>query len=477
VKSLYPYIIIILLIFFGFYLIFERVRIFVFQLTKSIVIEDWLRKLIPTSVSLLIVLFTYLWIKSPQTQGQESQFSQPTTNIPSGSMPTPEPGRLPKVSQQEQGRSEKILTTSNEIAKPYTAEPETALPILRPCIIDQNTGQPVKGAHIKIGTKESISDDKGAFALKASSGKDQDDFIQIRHTDYEPLFLTLTDPILASSANIKVQKRKRLIVLEFEYSGSTNSIRGSIRTIRNSIESRLTNCQEIVLLAEAKRDQIVERLYKYQEDRALYDSGTLAKVGNFLGATHGVFGSISELEDGIILECKLIDLESARMIESARVLLDKGNAWERSLFDKGSSYLADLLISKLTRVIILYPEPGTLSSRQIAVKGYALYLPVRWTLWITILPEGINSKHYPQKRVTVSDSGQWVAPSVSVGEINISIKQQRFNIYAVMTDEEYTKRFDAYLSRGENEGIDLGETRNNHYRILEHVYVIRSSER
>jgi hypothetical protein len=261
------------------------------------------------------------------------------------------------------------------------------------------------------------------------------------HPEYVSRFLRFEE--LSAKSEVKMAPKMRLIVIEF---GDRSD--DFLKNLRTAMEARFAHCHEVELLAEQKRDQVVTELYKCQEGRALYDPGTLKKVGNFRGATHGIFGSVAAHGDELKIECSLIDLETARTKVAAKVLAET-----KSDVDAIGQTLTDRLLAELAEVKILWPVDEAEVGRNIPVAGYGLFLPRSWTPWLSVLPRK-TALHYFQLRMTVKDDGQWFASSVQIGDERTH-PPVRFEVYALLADPKATTAIEEYHQQTSNDGLEL----------------------
>lgn len=332
----------------------------------------------------------------------------------------------------------------------------------------QDQPSPVSGATIRVGQSQVLSDDQGLFQVPLYPFPKMDSLVQVSHGSHVTRFLRYDDPIVSAHKQIELTPKMRIIVLEAGDSTILQPDDNRQDIIRSNLEGNL-ECSEIELLADAAlRDDIVQRLYQYQEGRALYDTRTIQKVGDFHGATHGVFWSVKRQVNSLQLECKLVSFKTANIVKSVFVQLENEN-----LLSDASAYLAGLLLAQLAEIKILSPKTGTSCGHGLPVEGYALYKPKTWALWLTLLPEG-NHRHYPQLKITVQADGSWFASAVYVGPEERVTRAAPFRIYAVLADPQYTKKFSEYLEHGTDKGIEFDPNDNLHYRILDNIKVTRT---
>lgn len=349
-------------------------------------------------------------------------------------------------------------------------EPSSNIPNLPGQVIARDEyGQvvPLPGVTLKLGQNQTLSDGRGQFQLPLYPIPKSDSLLQVLHDAYVTRFMRYDDPLISAHKPIELTPKMRIIVVEAAVNAVLQTGDSRLNVIRSNLESQL-RCNEIEMLADdALREDVIGRLYKNQEGRALYDSRTLQKVGDFHGATHGVFWSVERQTGGLRLECKLVSFKTTQIVQSVSVRLEN-----ESLLTDASLYLADLLLAQLAEIKILSPKTGTICTRILPVEGYALYQPKTWTLWLTLLPEG-NHRHYPQLKITVQNDGSWFASAVYVGADEPITRTMPFRIYAVLTDPDYTRRITDYLAHNKDEGIEFSPNDAQHYRILDNLRVMR----
>jgi hypothetical protein len=337
-------------------------------------------------------------------------------------------------------------------------------------VVDRDRSVPIPAAQILLGSGAAQTDPQGAFRLAVPQDPLPQEFLRVRHGDYVNRFLTYAQ-FQRHGGSVMMAPKMRVIVVEFDGTRHGQPLAPYARDVRRILEDRLVGSHICLTLAEDKRDEVVQKLYAYQQDRALYDKATLAKVGNFYGATHGVFGSATRRGDVVMLECQLIDLSTARLAQSATLSVRVDQARLDATFPAAVDALADRLLARFAELAILWPESGTRCSRQIVVSGSTVGLPASWTVWLTLVPSG-NSRHYPQRPVTAEEDGRWLAPEVYVGSEQAGDRGHPFELFAILTDAQASNAFQEYLSSGRDDGVDL-LTLTGQHRILDHISLTR----
>jgi hypothetical protein len=220
------------------------------------------------------------------------------------------------------------------------------------------------------------------------------------------------------------------------------------------------------LTAGKERDDVLRQLYDYQEKGALYDPATLSRVGNFHGATHGIFWTLVTDHDSFTLECKLINLSTAKIEHTAEARFESSVSK-----DSAAAYLGDMLLAQLAEGRILTPTGKVV--RSFSVRGYSHYWPKSWTLWITMLPEH-NAMQFPQQRLSPNSDHSWYAPAVYAGPEGRLAQSMRLEMYALLTDPEYANVIQSYLDKQSTTGLDINSWNKQRYRVLDHVQLIRT---
>lgn len=358
----------------------------------------------------------------------------------------------------------------------------TASPSTSPCgrtllghIVQKNGPEPVSGAKIKVGQAEAISNADGSFQVPLCSPPADDTLVRISHADYMNSFHRLDDFTLGNPVKVELEPKLRIIVLDAGEKGTLELNQDQQNVITSNLESQL-ECDEIGVFAEGNlRSQIIDKLHQFQEERALYDPKTLQRVGEFHGATHGVFYSARRQGGGFQLDSKLVSFKTGRIEKTASIIFEKDDQ-----FSDASLYLANILLSQLAEIEILSPKTGTRTNRLLNVEGFARFRPKMWTLWVTILPIN-NALHYPQQRVTPKEDGSWFASSVFLGEERPVERPVGFRVYVVFTDPERTAEIDRYLDHltvdpKDNTGLNLNAWNKSHCRILDHIDLVRTDK-
>lgn len=222
-----------------------------------------------------------------------------------------------------------------------------------------------------------------------------------------------------------------------------------------------------LLAGDQLRARLVQELQRNQEARALYDPATLQGIGDFHGATHGVFWTIGKVGEGWQVDCRLVRFKTAEVIASATALVKDGES-----LNAGIQTLGDALLSEIAEVDIQTPTEGNVCGWRIVVQGRAKYLPRNWTLWLSLLPDTV-SMHFPQRPVTVERNAEWTAPDVYLGEEMIA-HPEGFRIFAVVVDAAYSETIKNYIASGNNMGLDIASWPREHCKIISHVTVTRT---
>ena len=189
-----------------------------------------------------------------------------------------------------------------------------------------------------------------------------------------------------------------------------------------------------LLAGDQLRARLVQELQRNQEARALYDPATLQSVGNFYGATHGVFWTIGKVDEGWQVDCKLVRFKTSEVIASATAVVKDGGSLNTVV-----PTLGDALLSEIAEVAIQTPTDGNVCGRRIVVQGRAKYVPRNWTLWLSLLPDTVSA-HFPQRPVTVERNAEWTAPDVLSWGGNDPARPQSFRIFAVNSSTRRTPR-------------------------------------
>jgi len=262
------------------------------------------------------------------------------------------------------------------------------------------------------------------------------------------------------------QARLRVVIVEAPVPGTEQYPALFRQLIEAQFEKHFRTAGIGLLADEQLRARIVIELQRVQEARALYDPATLQRVGDFHGATHGAFWSLTKSGVGWQLQCRLVRFRTSEVLATASSTFANADSIGATVQET-----ADLLLSDIAEVTILSPVESGVCSRRIVVSGRARYMPRTWTLWLTLLPDTISA-HYPQMPVTVQRNDEWLAPEVYLGDENL-LQSQAFTIYAVLTDAEYSQRMRDYIDRADNGGIDVSKWPRQHYKLVSHVTVTR----
>jgi hypothetical protein len=221
-------------------------------------------------------------------------------------------------------------------------------------------------------------------------------------------------------------------------------------------------------MAGADLDQLVQELHRQQRMTPLHNKETMVRIGNFTGATAGLFGAVHSTGRGSVgIQAELIDLSTSEVLASARAEIRKESALESAV-----DWLADQILATLTTAEIESPRDGAPCGRQITVKGHAKFVPETWRIWVTVAPS-LNGHHYPQKRLSPEADGSWFSHSIYAGdEGNSRSQQQLFTLCVVLVDEQADER----LGRAVGTDLQLDDFGDKHCRMLAHIDLSRSDD-
>jgi hypothetical protein len=345
--------------------------------------------------------------------------------------------------------------------------PNSSGPFLTGCVVTRDPSRklaPVTTGKARIGQNESDLTPDGCFQVALPDSPQPDSLLEIESAHYLNRFLRLDDKTLAQRKPIELESKKRIIVLPARAS-DRNAV--SADEIRQGLENQLAQ-DEIDLVSDPKqRDAVVDLLYNYQQNGALYDPKTLARVGNFFGASDGAFWSLKRGDGSFTIKCRLIDLTTANI----EYTVDANFPNSMPLLGAAEA-TADMLLSKMARAGILDPKDTVDVDRKISVTGFAVNVPKTWTLWIAILPDG-NDMFFPQRRLSAHGDQSFHAPDVYAGPDGILDKQIRFSIYTVLADPEYSQTIQAYIDNQVQSGLAMNSWNKTRCRLLGHIAVVR----
>ena len=278
-----------------------------------------------------------------------------------------------------------------------------------------------------------------------------------------------TDTLRAErDSPVALTRKMRLIVADFEARGDTEPLVECCDAVRQAVESSLARCREIELIARDQRQLLVGELSESREGRTLHDRLTLARVDDFRGATHGVFGTIKRESRRVMLECVLVNLRTAEAQAEAKYPLAKNGA-----IDDASACLADRLLAKLAEAVILSPKDGRVIVGHVTtVAGYCRYLPRSWTLWLAAAPLGSHRSH-PQLRVVVRDDGSWLSACVHLGRIGEAAESAPFLLYTLLADPQFTEEIKMHVSGRKTGGLEIAAGDAEHYRRFPGLRLVR----
>lgn len=117
------------------------------------------------------------------------------------------------------------------------------------------------------------------------------------------------------------------------------------------------------------------------------------------------------------------------------------------------SVTATVSITASPEVRIATPQDGQIVPVEIIATGTAQNLAQGQELWIVVEPRK-NSLFYPQAGPVIVASGLWTSSEIFIGRNQDA--GQRFDILAVLADQQAQREFSAYLSEGQRTGSYRG---------------------
>lgn len=322
---------------------------------------------------------------------------------------------------------------------------------------------PVTSGKAHLGQNESVLAADGSFQVSLPDSPQPDTLLEIESTHYVSRFVRLDDRALAQRTPIEIESKRRIMVIPAKAADRSSED----DEIRRGMENQFAE-DDIELVSDDKqRDEVVDRLYAYQQNGALYDPKTLAKVGNFYGATDGVFWSLIADSDSFTIECRLVNLTTAKVEHTVNPHFRK----DASLASAAEA-AADLLLSQMAQAVILAPKDTTDVIRNISVRGYTVNIPKSWTLWIAVLPDH-NDRLFPQRRLSAHGDQSFYAPDVYAGPETALAQPIRFSVYTVLADPEYSQTIQTYIDSQAQGGLDMNSWDKGRCRLLDHIAVVR----
>jgi hypothetical protein len=322
---------------------------------------------------------------------------------------------------------------------------------------------PVTTGTARIGQNSSDLTEAGAFQVSLPDSPQPDTLVEIEATHYLSRFLRLDDQTFAQRKPIELLPKRRILVIPMKASDRNTAD----EEIRRSLENEMGSGQLDLLSDDKLRDEVLNRLYTYQQSDALYDPKTLARVGNFEGATDGVFWSLTRGSSSFSLECRLVNLTTAKMEYTVNPSFPQGTPMAAA-----AEATADLLLSRMATARILSPKDTAEVKRNISVRGYSVHIPASWTLWIGVLPEG-NDRLFPQRRLSSHGDQSFYAPDVYAGPEGVPSQPMRFELYTVLAAPEYSQAIEAYIASGAQDGLGANAWNKERFKILDHIAVVR----
>lgn len=429
------------------YLVNSDFRDSLLNMTSSVVIEGWLKIIYPVISITLVVLFSY---KVYQLLGNGRSWPGP------GPTPRPSPTITPT---------------------PTPMPTTTPMPnnVLKGKVVEGPTDKAVEKAEVRVGSQVDYTKSDGSFSVVLDNNQSPEQIVLITHANYMNYFLRIDDPTLTTSGMIRIKPKMRLIVWDFEADGQAlNSYRDKLR---NKIQHYLINNPSMsILQPNSQNDPTFEALMAQHRAKPLYDPNTLAQFGKRLGVTDLITGKITEDNNSITFDLKIVNVETAVFLVSESYPVRKSD-FEQEHIDKTSSELTEFLLSQLTNAAILSPKDGSTSGHESPpLYGYVENMPANWKMWI-IVESGNAGNKYPQPHVTIDyKSGLWHV-NIYIGERNERVTTPSpFKFYVMITNKEYSHIVEENLgaqATGVYKPLDISQWKSRGYRIFKPITIYR----
>lgn len=404
------------------------------------------------SPTLGVMAIVFLYVGGlPATRAAESTtVSRPRPSIrTSAEEPSPSKGPGPP-------------TTESRLPSP------TRSIVLRFRVIDQAKRAPIPGVDAAVNNVTATSDTSGVLTIAASSRLSDDAIVRFSHGDYVRRFERLGN--IAEGSAIAMRPKMRVLAIATTTDGPSADGAADGQLLLNQFEAGFLRDGVEQLPNERDRKRIVEQLYKFSEGRALYDPKTLQHVGEFHGATHGVFLTTRSGREQKAM-ARLVDFKTSQVTQIVEMPIGGEGA------SNAGHLLAEQLLAEIAELEILTPIDDIVCGRQVTLQGSSRFLPEGWNMWISVQPVG-NPWHFPQLPVSLLKDGRWIASDVSLGEAVQKQPKQAFNVYVLLTNPERSIAIKHYLegaSNGHNTGTNLNLWDKRSYKLLGSITISRDS--
>ncbi len=325
----------------------------------------------------------------------------------------------------------------------------------------------IPGAEARVGNEEARGDANGVVMLVATSRPTDNASVRVSHKDYVLRFERFGD--VAEGRDVIMQRKMRIMTIAIPAQKGADE--QALDLMRSQFETAFLRDGIEQLSNERDRNDIVAQLYRFSEARALYDVKTLQRVGEFHGASHGVFLTLTPDPNGLRATARLVDFRTSQVVQIVEILAADGKD-----LNVGHA-LAEQLLADIAELEILSPRDDTVCGRQVSLEGFARFLPEDWRMWISVQPVG-NALHFPQLPVTLQTDGWWLASAVSLGAAVQQQPKQGFKVYILLTDSQRSAAIDAYLAgarTGHNPGVNLNQWERQSYRLLNNITIVRAA--
>jgi len=346
-----------------------------------------------------------------------------------------------------------------------TAEPIPGRTLAGRVVMHAASGKlrPIVDGKVRVGQIVADVNPQGTFEVALPDSPQPDTLVQIEAAHSQSRFLRLDDTTLKQHQPIEIVPKRRILVLPANVHDSDSAD----EEIRRALENELGSEQLELLSNDKLRDEVLNRLYAYQQNSALYDPETIARAGNFHGATDGVFWLLAKAPNSFTLDCKLVNFTTAKVEQAVDARFSK----DTPLVDAAVA-VADLLMARIAQAKILSPRDTAEVIQRISLRGFSANIPKNWTLWIGVLPEG-NDRFFPQRRLSAHGDQSFYAPDVYVGPEGALQQPTRFELYSFLTAPNYSEVIQQYIQTGTHGGLDMNAWNKDLFKILDHIVVVR----
>jgi len=186
--------------------------------------------------------------------------------------------------------------------------------------------------------------------------------------------------IFLFSVNVYSIEKIRIAIIDFEARGTINKEFGN--SISSQLTTKLINSKKFIVVERSNIQEAMNELKLQNQDE--FDDSTASELGNLLGASSIVFGSISKIDALLLLNIKIIDVKSGELKYTFSEKFDS-----IPLLVNGVTIIADKISNDISSTEKL--SFGKLNYKE--KKFFDKYITQRWQLEVYTDKDVLVKKH------------------------------------------------------------------------------------